>query len=259
MSGGRRNVVIAVAVIATAMLMVNVFNVPVRDYGGRVLDPLGVRLNQWTETARTAVADVWGGDSAEQRQLRAERTQLRLQLAEMERLRQENEQLRSELNFVGERGFTTQQADVIIYQSGAGRDKLRINVGADDGVEAGMPVVADSVVVGAIEEVSARNSEVLLVTDTDFRALAIADADAEGIVRGGVGSSIRIEQLPPDATLEEGDTVVTSGRDGNYPRGLLIGTVRSVGDDTDQVFGSAQLAPEISYRQLQVVSVLLDI
>lgn len=254
----RNNFILVIAIIALVALSVNVFNVPVREQFGRVLNPIGSIGNNWAQTLQSNVSDWFNLGSYDSSEVEGELTQLRLETVELERLRQQNRQLRQELNFIRDNEFNTIQADVVTYQSDAARDVLRINVGSDDGIEADMPIVAESALVGVVDEVYSNSADVLLVTDVNFRALAEVGSQAEGVVTGGPGGSVTIDRLPQDGAASLGEVVATSGRDGTFPRGLLIGTVRSIAQEPGAVFDTAQIAPSVTYRDLEIVTVIVS-
>jgi len=152
----------------------------------------------------------------------------------------ENAQLRELLNFVSAnpsiRGYI---GGDIIDQSGLvgsqviGRDPnpyvsfVIINRGRQDGLEQGMPVVAGGGrLVGRIDEVRPSWAKVQLLIDPSSRVNGIVQVSrATGLVAGQPDGSLVLEQVPQADQISVGDTVVTSGRGGLLPKGLIIGQV----------------------------------
>jgi rod shape-determining protein MreC len=64
--------------------------------------------------------------------------------------------------------------------------------------------------------------------------------------------------LPSDAAVEEGDLVLTSGLGGNYPRTLLIGTIKSVDNQPQSPFTRTTLEPATDLEVLDTVLVLVS-
>lgn len=253
----RRNLALAAAAIVLVSLSVNVFDLPVREQFGRALNPVGSAANSLAQSTQSRVGGWFGWGDSSAHQSNQELTQLRIDNIELERLRRENRQLRQELNFTRDSQIETIQADVVTYKSDAARDMIRINAGSEDGVAVGMPVVAESVLVGVVDDTTSVNADIQLVTDVGFRALAKVGSRSEGVVSGGPGGSVAIDRLPQDEGISSGEIVSTSGRDGTFPGDIMIGTVRSIAQEPGAVFDTAQIAPAVSYRDLEVVTVIL--
>lgn len=108
-----------------------------------------------------------------------------------------------------------------------------------------------AVVTGASAWVETVGHEGTRVTATLLRG------DADGIVvgEGGVVLMTEIEQL---ASVREGDVVLTSGVDGLYPAGVVIGRVVGVRDDESKVYQEATVELATDLRALQGVGVVVD-
>ena len=57
--------------------------------------------------------------------------------------------------------------------------------------------------------------------------------------------------------IEAGDSVITSGLDGIFPKGLLVGTVTSVGREKHDLFQVAEVAPVVDFSRIEGVFVIL--
>jgi rod shape-determining protein MreC len=58
--------------------------------------------------------------------------------------------------------------------------------------------------------------------------------------------------------IKTGDTVVTSGMDGIYPRGLLVGEVVRVSQDGPGMFLNVEVRPAVDFRRLEQLLVLTE-
>ena len=67
---------------------------------------------------------------------------------------------------------------------------------------------------------------------------------------------LRLDYLPVDCSPLAGDIVVTSGLGGNYPSGLVIGSVEEVLLDDSGASSYAILAPEADFESLTEVFVI---
>ena len=136
-----------------------------------------------------------------------------------------------------------------------------LNRGSRHGVRKDQPVVDGEGLVGRVIVVSPISSRVLLMTDERHGAGAIIGATLTdrhlGVVRGeDRQKGARFQFLTPPQLIENGEKVVTSGQDGIYPPGLLIGRVRLVGGGGGTAVPSLPLEPAAALGRLEVVSVL---
>lgn len=253
----RYTVRISLAVVAVLIIGVYILHIPFRGGMQRLLSPIGTGVNQAAQIIEQQIYYASRSDLSADPELQAEINQLRTDTLELERLRDENRQLKEELSFVAASSRKAVTTEVVNYNTDHSRDMMRINAGSNQGIEAGAPVVAQSALVGKVSSVSATTSEVVLATDTTFRALALVNPDTEGVLKGQVGGGLVLDQLPRDTAIGKEDLVETSGLDGDYPPGILIGTVRSVASTPGGVLATAQVTPAVSPRDLHVVTVII--
>ena len=91
-----------------------------------------------------------------------------------------------------------------------------------------MAVIVPAGVVGRIVTPTARASKVQLLIDRNAAAGALIERSrAHGVVEG-TGGGLRMNYVSSLADVQVGDTVVTSGIDGIYPKGFVIGQIESV-------------------------------
>lgn len=95
------------------------------------------------------------------------------------------------------------------------------------------------------------------VTQDPAPTPAPADPFVRGVAAGDLRSGIVLD-LPPDAAVEEGSLVLTSGLGGNYPRALLIGTIESVDSRPQSPFTRTTLAPAADLSTLDTVLILIS-
>ncbi len=172
--------------------------------------------------------------SREQRQsltaLRAERDSLALAAARLPAVEAENAQLRALLRLKGRLrgGFVTAE---VLHQTGlADGLTLLLSVGQDQGIRPLSAVVAPSGLVGMIIAVDPHTSVAMAWTHPDFRASAMVEGGSVyGIVaarRGESGGEVmELDGVPFRDALVPGTSVVTSGLGGVFPRGIPVGTV----------------------------------
>lgn len=162
---------------------------------------------------------------------------------EMERLRDENQRLKgwewraqeaerklSELSelagVVKERSIPFVTSRVIAHSSGPFVRSAMLNVGYEQAIKKGYPVVSADGLVGRIVETGAGAAQVLLLTDLNSRIpVHVGRQGVRAIAAGDNGPLPRLVYLPADAEIAPGDEVATSGLGGLFPRGLRLGTV----------------------------------
>lgn len=171
------------------------------------------------------------------RRLRAERDSLLAVVAAQAALAEENEQLRELLGLRGRVATGSfVPAELVRVGTPGGESSFLLDVGREDGVQVGSPVIASGGLLGVVWEVGATSSQAIDWTHPDFRASAMtADGEAYGIVQSRRGLYREEDRLalvgaPFHTDVAEGTRVVTSGRGGVYPRGILLGTVMGVED-----------------------------
>lgn len=163
--------------------------------------------------------------------LRAERDSLAAVVAAQASLGEENRRLRQLMGLRGRAPRSFAPAELVHIGTPGGESSFLLNVGTEDGVRVGSPVIASGGLLGVVWEVGRSSSHAIDWTHADFRASAMtADGEAYGIVESRRGRYREEDQLalvgaPFHIDVAPGTRVVTSGRGGVYPRGILLGTV----------------------------------
>jgi rod shape-determining protein MreC len=119
-----------------------------------------------------------------------------------------------------------------------------------------MAVVAPAGVVGRVITPSLRAAKVQLLIDRNAAVAGLVERSrAQGVVVGTGENRLEMEYVPGTADIRVGDRVVTSGIDGIYPKGFLIGQIESVqrgaGDYTKVV-----VKPAVELSALEAVLVV---
>jgi rod shape-determining protein MreC len=206
----------------------------------------------------------WGGyvDLRHVRQrnldLQKQVDQLRLQRAELAEDALEAQRLRTLLAFREHFVASTAVAQVI-GTSGSDQSRLlTLDKGSNDGIKPDMAVITPDGIVGKIRDVFGSTSQLLLIDDaTSGAGVILASTRIHAILRGSAQGRLQINNLMPDARIKVGETVLTSGGDGVFPRGLPVGTVETVGLDPEhQPYALITLKPATNLNQLDEVLVV---
>ncbi len=191
----------------------------------------------------------------ENKRLREELLALRQEKFESAEIKAQNARLKKLLDFKDVSLYPVVSANVI----GASPSILRSQVvivdkGAADGITEGMPVASYNGIVGRILLASDKSSEVLLITDPVSAVDAyIHRTRARGIVKG-VGSGCVMEYIENKSDVSVGDKVISSGKDGFFPKGVIIGTVTDISPSGS--FISAGVSPHVDLNSLEEVVII---
>ena len=188
--------------------------------------------------------------------LQEENEQLRVLVTQLEEYRQQDQRLTALQGFSDAYGLETISASVLSTTSGWDQTAT-INVGSDDGIRVGMGVMSSCGLYGQVETVAADSAVVRLISDADSSVSAmIQGTRATGIVLGSYDGSLTMEYVSVDTTVGEGDIVISSGAGGTYPKGIVIGKVRSVEKDSSKLYYRIQVEPISSISSCEEVMVL---
>jgi len=189
--------------------------------------------------------------------LAVENLELYGKLAKLPQIEEENSFLKEKLNLADKNFWSTSLANIIGRDFENNRSFL-IDKGADDGIAVGMPVIfKGEVVVGKISDVNYNTSKVKTIIDVSSKIAAINPAgNVSGLVRG-LGSDIIFDLIAKNKKPAIGDLIISSGTDGLWPRGLLIGKVKRVKSEDSQVFNTADIELLADFRDFDNVFVIL--
>ncbi len=133
---------------------------------------------------------------------------------------------------------------------------LILSEGEDAGIRNGMAVVSTQGVIGRVIAVSAAAAKVLRIDDHNSALDAFDQRSrARGIAAGIVDGGMTLKYVERTSDLKEGDSVVTSGLDGVFPRGLLVGRVTRV-QRSGGLFLNVEFSPAVDFKNLEQVLVI---
>jgi rod shape-determining protein MreC len=136
---------------------------------------------------------------------------------------------------------------------------LTIDLGSQQGIEKGMPVVTERGLVGRITEVGANWAKVMLTIDPSSSVNALIQTSrATGVVEGQVGGSLLMKYIPQGETVNINDIVLTSGLGGNFPKNLIIGQITTVHQRDIEMFQQADIRPTVDFNKLEIVLIITN-
>ncbi len=210
-----------------------------------------------------AVRNGWEGYVAlrgvrrENQALQARVRDLEIALQRRQALADESGRLRQLLGLRDRLGLPTRAAEVIGASPTADFRTVTIDRGTDDGVRADMAVVAPAGAVGRVVTPLGHASKVQLLVDRNAAVAVVARRSrVQGIAVGTGENLLQLEYVAATADLKTGDELVTSGIDGIYPPGFVVGRVESVAR-TGGSLGAVRVRPAVDFSSLEQVLVVL--
>lgn len=279
----KRRIVVGVLVLAALVLITVSFRSSALDgvqgAGATVLRPFEVAADRVARPFRDTVGWFHGLVNArsENKRLRAQIAELRLQHILDETAVQQNVQLQKALDYHGPPSvadFRKVNAEVLANPQSAIDQTLTIAAGSSNGVRAGSVVVeptggpdASGALIGVVDKAETNVSRVVLLTDSSSSVTA-TDLTSPKVVgalrRGGGGSDVLIlDRVPKEPYVRVGDTIITAGNIGGtslpskFPRGIPIGTVTSQSNSDASLFQNIQVRPLVDLSSVQSVVVLV--
>jgi rod shape-determining protein MreC len=193
-------------------------------------------------------------------ELEGELAELQAQVIQLQQEVGETEILAALVDFSRARSENSYRAAAVI-----GRDPspflhyVIINVGSNDGILRGMPVVTNQGLIGRIDAVIADAARVQLITDPASNVnVRLQNAETEASLVGSVTGDMTLELIPQDINVQPGDLVLTSGLGGGYPPDLIIGQVVNVRSRDFDLFQQATVQPVVDFNRLEIVLVIIN-
>ncbi|MBB5183786.1 rod shape-determining protein MreC [Catenisphaera adipataccumulans] len=179
--------------------------------------------------------------------------------------RNENKELQDLLNMKNELGNSTQISARVIKRSSSSWDQyVTISAGSAQGVKENMIVVTSEGAVGLVQDTQTNTSKVQLLTDEDLEndisvKISMEDGStAEGLIDSydPDKKAYRMSLFDSSVDVSAGMEVATSGKGGNYPSGIYIGTVRSVEQNDNSIVSTIYVTPVSNISSFNYVIVL---
>lgn len=200
--------------------------------------------------------------AAENRRLEDELAAALVLAARLTELRHENHRLRQMLNFEASSEHELIAAEVIARDSSSWFQIIIINKGSLHGVEQNLAVITSEGLVGSVLSVSPVSAQVLLLTDSRRAVSAMVQRSREPGIVGVVEADadmpgyLRMINLPRDANIQSGDTIISSGLGGIYPQGFVLGYVLEIAEEELGHLRFALLRPAANFNRLEEVFVV---
>jgi len=266
----KKTVILLVAVITVFLLAISAAHGKYKfAFSERVittiLAPVEYVMAKVGYSVRSAGSSIWQIMTVyrENQALRAEIEQLRQNTLNVTEIMAENERLRAMLNYKkGAPQFDFVAATVVARDPGTWTSTIVINKGATDGITKDMPVVTPQGLVGNVVSVYSSSAKVQLILDPRSAVGTLVqrpESRVAAIVEGNGANPLvpRMVNIARDADIIKGDTIITSGFGGIYPKGLAVGEVMDVINEEGGLLKYAVLKTAVDFDRLEEVFVLV--
>ena len=194
---------------------------------------------------------------SENESLKREIVELQSRVTSYQEAYVENQRLRRLMDFKTSTKVETIPAQVIVHDLTGWFQTLMVDKGFRDEIAPDMPVVNDEGVIGRVLDVSDRYSRVLLITDQGSDVDAIDQRNrVRGILCGKDANGCLLKYIRGNLDIKEGDLVITSGKDGIYPKGLRLGVVHAVYKNPVDLFQKIDVKPLVRLGALEEVLII---
>lgn len=162
--------------------------------------------------------------------------------------------------------FNSVAAQIVARDFDIGKRLVIIDRGTRDGISEGDIVIgAGGTLVGRVIAVADASAQVRLVSDPEFSVTAeIASTGAIGLIRGRGANPLAFDDIDALRDIPIGAEVTTSGIElsstirSAFPRGLSIGRVVTVSDQSGAVVKSAEVESILALDSARTILVILN-
>ena len=201
------------------------------------------------------------GAREENRRLKETVSRLSILNRSYEEERQENERLRNLLAISElaseDTGFYTVGARVSARAPEFLANILYIDRGSKHGVSVNAPVLSGNVIVGRVLLAAEYYSQVQLITNPDASIGAMLDESrTPGVLTGDGDALLIMNYISNTLPVKVGELVLSSGLDGIFPKGIMLGTV-VVSERGNDIFREIKVKPAVDLIRLEEVTILI--
>jgi rod shape-determining protein MreC len=196
----------------------------------------------------------------ENRELREQLLLAQARLKRLDMLVAQNARLKNLLDAQKALGLSVQFAYLLDVDLDPFRHRIVLDVGANQNVSVGQPVIDAHGVMGQIMEVLPNTAVAMLLTDPTHAIPVVVERTGLRTVAYGSGMIDRLElpNIPISADVKPGDRLLTSGLGGRFPAGFPVGEIRSVSNDRSGMFVAAVARPAAALDRSGEILLLRD-
>ncbi len=211
-------------------------------------------INKTTGTWRH-FSGLWGAQR-ENQQLHEELATAHSQALLLSEKAAEADRLRALLDFKDHQAFQTVAAEVIATSPGEKSNAIFIGKGSEEGLSTDLAVITPEGIVGKIIAVFPHSAQVLLISDPSSGVGCILEKSRlQGVLKGTGENATQLHYIMNNQPVEVGESVLTSGLDQIYPKGLPVGTVAHTAPGN--IYQDLVVTPAVHLDRLETVLVVL--
>jgi rod shape-determining protein MreC len=193
----------------------------------------------------------------ENERLKQQISALQIRLQQERSLAQQSQSLQKLLELKTSSELATTAANVIAGGASPEFRTITIDKGTSEGVHGDMAVISPEGIVGRVIQPSPRAAKIQLLIDRNAAAGAMVERTrAQGVVIGTGADELRMDYVSGSAEVKADDVVVTSGIDGIYPKGFVIGQIQSVKRGAGG-YSSIVVRPAVDFSALEAVLIVV--
>jgi rod shape-determining protein MreC len=193
-------------------------------------------------------------------ELRKEIAEVSLQMQRCANIRKENAKLREWYGFQAMSDFMLVPCEIIGKSPGLYNKSIILDRGEKAAVRKNLPVIAAHGLVGKILETSILTSEMLTLYNRNALVSAIdLRSRVQGIVKWKGSQYLMLDDVPLHSDILVGDTIITSGMGGIYPKGIFVGVVQSVGESPKEIVMTIKVKPFVDISLLEDVFIIKEV
>ncbi len=185
--------------------------------------------------------------------LKQENFRLKIKNDELRHYKLQNQRLREMLNFKFQSGYTVIPAEVVARNPVRYETSWIVNLGYGDDISVNMPVLTSKGIVGKVAKTFRNFSVVQLLQDPNCKVSVVSQRSR--VI--GIMESYKLNELvarfPAHSDVVFGDTLVTSGMGGVFPKGISIGVVSDENKDSNDIIKG------VGVRQFQNINIVEEV
>ena len=233
-----------------------------RNTGSMLIEPayrLAALPADVARATRTAVA-TQDHLASENRELREQLLLAQARLNRLDALVAQNARLKELLDAQKNLGLSVQFARLIDVDPDPFRHRIVLDVGSNQGVGVGQPVIDAHGIMGQLVEVLPNTAIAMLITDPTHAIPVVVERTGLRAIAKGSGAidQLQLPNIPISADIKVGDKLLTSGLGGRFPAGFPVGEISEVKPDKSGMFTAAIARPAAALDRSGEVLLLRD-
>ncbi len=192
----------------------------------------------------------------ENKTLRETNINLSKELSMLKEAKLENLRINQMLDFKTRTNYRVASGKIIGKTLIQTRNNITIDIGENDSVKVGMPVITDKGLVGKIVATSGNYSIAQILLNKDLKVSAKDQRSrVDGIISWDGEGKVRMKNVSKSADVQMGDIIMTSEYSNSFPAGIPIGFVTTDGT-LDNLFKNIEVECFVNFENLEEVFVL---